>query len=232
MGRIMRKRQVLVLVAVDCLILTVILIAYFTRSLNGVNRGLIGLALGLPIVANLAYFSERSKIRFFTSVNPPSICNTHALEDEKNYPTEERIGFGRTSEKTTSQRDQRGWSHAWEILTVLLILAAASVEYFVGNVSLRLLGPIAALGISAAMTGFSLHGNFWRPKWADASPGINLVRCTIVGLVCLAALTVLYMGVGAWLGTVEAAEINKLFLKAIMGLTMVGYYSRRIANSP
>jgi len=228
----MRKRQVLVLVAVDCLILTMILIGYFTRSFSDVNRRLVGLAVGLPIVVNLAYFSERSKIRFFTSVNLPSIFNPQAPEDEQTHPTGECVGLNRRSEQTTNQQDQRDWSHVGEVLTVLLIIAAAFVEYFVGNVSLRLLGPIAALGVSAALTGFSLRGNFWRPNWADASPGINLVRCMIVGLVCLAALTVVYMGVGAWLGIVEAAEINKLFLKAVMGLTMVGYYSRRIANSP
>jgi hypothetical protein len=132
----------------------------------------------------------------------------------------------------TTRREQKGWSHVWEILTVLLIVAAAFVEYFVGNVSLRLLGPIAALGISTALIGFSLNGNFWRPKWVEASPGINLVRCTIVGLICLAALTVVCLGVGAWLGIVGAVKINALFLKAVLGLTMAGYYARRIANLP
>jgi hypothetical protein len=81
----MRARRVLILVVVDCFILTIILIACFTGSFNGVNRGLVGLALGLPIVANLAYFSERSKIRFFTSVNLPSIFNPQAPEDEQTH---------------------------------------------------------------------------------------------------------------------------------------------------
>ena len=227
----MRNRPVLVLVAVDCLILTMILIAYFTRSFSDVNPGLVGLAVGLPIVANLAYFSERSKKRFFIPVDPQSIFNPDKSGNAKNHGIESVQPLDLVSQQPT-QREQKDLSRVWEILTVLLVISAAFVEYFVGNVSPRLLGPITALGISTVLTGFSLHGNFWKPKWADASPGINLVRCMIVGLVCLAALTVMYLGIGAWLGIVSAAEIGRLFLKAVVGLTMVGYYARRIANLP
>jgi len=86
-------------------------------------------------------------------------------------------------------------SRSAELSVIALILLAAVVEHVVGNVPIRYIGPITMLGIAVTLTSFSLEGNFWRPKWADADPGINLLRCLIIGTLSIAALVVIFMGV-------------------------------------
>ena len=115
-------------------------------------------------------------------------------------------------------------------LVILVIFLVGFAEYFVGKVPFRYVAPITILGLSVALISFSLTGDFWQPRWADADSGINLLRSLIVGVLCIVGLSVIYMGVEAWLGVLESIGINNLFLKEFSGLAMIGYFSHRMKS--
>lgn len=121
-------------------------------------------------------------------------------------------------------------SKSWQVLVLVLILLTAFVERYLGNVDLRYVVPITISAIALATTSFSLQGNFWKPSWADADPGLNLVRSLIVLLLCVEALVLVHLSIEAWFGSLELHGMNRLLLKSAEGLAMIAYFSRKIAN--
>jgi len=118
----------------------------------------------------------------------------------------------------------------WRAFALAVIVAGAVLEIVVGRVELQFVAPIAILAISLIVSSFCIQGNFWKPGWADADPGLNLVRSLIVLAYSITALALISMAIEAWLGVLELPYLNRMLLKIASGLAILGYYSRKIAN--
>jgi hypothetical protein len=218
----MKRKGVIILVIVDCLIVAAVCGLYLAGAFTGVGYGWIGVAISLPILLNLVFVSEYSSIRFLEPQESLSIFPT-SLQPDRVLATVPRV---ESKEEKTDQTAKLG-----VVSAIGLILLFAFVAYFTKSVPLNELSIVVVLGASVTVYGFSLQGNFWRPRWADADPGINVLRCLIVGMLCVAASADVFWGIEAWFGTLDH-NVHREFLKLFSGLAMVGYYARRLANRP
>jgi hypothetical protein len=169
----MPRKDLAILISIDVLIVTTVLVAYLNGAFVDANHVWVGLAVGLPIVFNVAYFSQQSGVRFLRSEEPLSIVPSQESRNDAFYT--EPTFVRRTAPAISRRKIAIG-----EFSVIALVLLAAIVEHLVGNVPFRYIGPITMLGLAVTLTSFSLGGNFWQPKWADADPGINLIRCVIM----------------------------------------------------
>jgi hypothetical protein len=98
------------------------------------------------------------------------------------------------------------------------------------NFWLQEVALITLMAISIVFYGLSLRGGLWRPKWANADPGINVLRCLFVAVLLIAAVIDVSWGVEAWFGTLDQGQMHSLFLKTVSGLAIMTYWARKVAN--
>lgn len=214
----MHRKQLGILISVDVIIVAAILFAYAKGTFRGANEGLVGLAVGLPLVLNVAYVSELAGIRFFRPHEPLSLLAPEEREIKPNYPR--------------AAVHANALEQPWLVgSTILVILVGSVVEASAGNVAFADIWPITLLAISLALTSFSFQRNCWRTTWADADPGINLLRCVMLGLLCLVAFTVVEMAFETWRGTLNWNEMKNSYLQQIAGLSCIRAYSYKIGQT-
>jgi hypothetical protein len=220
------KKEFALLACIDVLMAAIVLLAYFDGSFTG-SSWMGALAIGLPIVFNLAYLSEHSGIRLNAPQEPLSLM---PAEDPGTVP---RRSVRTSEDPKTGLIDSGTPEKIWALAagTILVILIAALSEAIVRKVSLSTIWPVPALTISLVATGFSFARNCWKTSWAEADPGINLLRAISLGLLSLTVIWVVYMAVQVSLGTPDGSEMNSSYLQYLLGLALIRSYSYKIGRT-